>query len=419
MPRHYRVAAGFLFLLSGGCQAPSRVPRLRSETCMSFWKQLTVSLVLLVVAAAAWLFLFPGAPQTLQRWGIDWAVAAVPESDAEQDGDRQGAFSRQTAMVVASPIRSQTINDRLSAIGTGRALSSVQVTPFASGRLTEVLVDSGSRVSAGDRIALLDSDAEEIALDRARIALEDANARMERIRALTTSNTATTVQLTEAELAVSNARLAVRDAELTLERRSILAPINGVVGILPVSAGNYVTTQSEVATIDDRSRIVVDFWVPERFATMIEIDQPVSAASVARPDETFAGTVTAIDNRVDAASRTLRVQASIENSGDRLRAGMSFQVEMAFPGDTYPAVDPLAIQWGSGGAFVWVVEGGKSRQVPVTIVQRNTDSVLVSGALDVSLAVVTEGVHSVREGAEVRLLGSAGPEITPASPAGS
>ncbi len=55
----------------------------------------------------------------------------------------------------------------------------------------------------------------------------------------------------------------------------------------------------------------------------------------------------------------------------------------------------------------------------MTIVQRNTDSVLVSGALDVSLAVVTEGVHSVREGAEVRLLGSAGPDITPASPAGS
>ncbi|MEO3384775.1 efflux RND transporter periplasmic adaptor subunit [Mesorhizobium sp. CAU 1741] len=386
---------------------------------MSFWKQLTLSLVVLVAAAAAWLFLVPGAPQTLERWGIDWAAAAVPETgDADARGPGNPA-AQQSAMVVTSPIRTETINDRLSAIGTGRALSSVQVTPFASGRLTEVLVESGSRVSAGDRIAMLDSDAEEIELDRARIALEDAEARMERIRALTTSNTATTVQLTEAELAVSNARLAVRDAELTLERRSILAPINGVVGILPVSAGNYVTTQSEIATIDDRSRIVVDFWVPERFATMIEIDQPVRAASVARPDETFDGRVTAIDNRVDAASRTLRVQASIENEGDRLRAGMSFQVEMAFPGDTFPAVDPLAIQWGSGGAFVWVVDDGKSRQVPVTIVQRNTDSVLVSGELDVSLTVVTEGVHSVREGADVRLLGSAGPEATPTPAAGS
>ena len=61
-------------------------------------------------------------------------------------------------------------------------------------------------------------------------------------------------------------RLALRDAELALERRSIVAPIAGIVGILPVEAGNYVTSQTAIATIDDRSSIIVDFWVPERFA---------------------------------------------------------------------------------------------------------------------------------------------------------
>src|SRR5690606_26730130 len=121
--------------------------------------------------------------------------------------------------------------------------------------------------------------------------------------------TVTAVQLTEAELAVSNARLAVRDAELTLERRSILSPISGIVGIIPVSVGNHVTQQTEIATVDDRSRIVVDFWVPERFAGMIAVGQPVAAASVARPNDTFGGVVSAIDNRIDAKSRTLHVQA--------------------------------------------------------------------------------------------------------------
>ncbi len=54
-------------------------------------------------------------------------------------------------------------------------------------------------------------------------------------------------------------------------------------------------------------------------------------------------------------SRTLRVQAGIANPDDSLRAGMSFQVTMKFPGDTYPAVSPLAIQGGTDGAFVWVL----------------------------------------------------------------
>ena len=375
---------------------------------MSFWKQLAVSLVVVLVAGGLWLRFFPGAPETLERWGLDWAVAAVPGAGGQtpaDDGGEGGGFDQQPGLVVAAQIETATINDRLSAIGTGRALSSVSVTPFASGRLTEILVEPGSLVQAGDTLARLDSEAEEIALDRSRIALSDAEARLERIRALRTSNTATAVQVNEAELAVSNARLAVRDAELTLERRSIVAPITGVVGILPVSVGNTITAQTEITTIDDRSRIVVDFWVPERFAGMISIGQPVAAASVARPDEIYGGEVGAIDNRIDAQSRTLRVQARVANDDDRLRAGMSFQVEMAFPGDTYPSVDPLAIQWGTDGAFVWAVDtGGIARRVPVRIIQRNTDSVLVSGDFGTASAVVTEGIHSVREGAPLRIV---------------
>jgi RND family efflux transporter MFP subunit len=372
---------------------------------MSFWKQLIASLVVIVVAVGLWLRFFPGAPEMLESWGMEWAMAAVPERPAA-DGERRqdGGFNQQPALVVASRIETATINDRLSAIGTGRATSSVSVTPFASGRLTELSVESGSRVQAGDPIARLDAEAEEIALDRARAALDDAEARLERIRALRSTNTATAVQVNEAELAVTNARLAVRDAELTLQRRTVVAPIPGVVGILPVSAGNYVTSQTEIATIDDRSRIVIDFWVPERFAGMIAVGDSVSAASVARPDDHFDGVVSAIDNRIDAQSRTLRIQASITNDDDALRAGMSFQVTMTFPGDSYPAVDPLAIQWGTDGAFVWLVEDGKARRAPVTIIQRNTDSVLVAGDFGEAGAVVTEGIHAVREGEEVRLV---------------
>lgn len=383
---------------------------------MSIWKQLAASIIILVVAAGLWVRFFPGASDVLDAWGLDWATAAVPaRPDARPSAG--GGFGNSTAMVVAAPVTQETINDRLTAIGTGRALRSVSVTPFASGRLVEVTVASGARVEVGDVLARLDSDSEEIAVDRARISLEDAIARLERIEALRTSNTATAVQVKEAELAVGNARLALRDAELALERRTIAAPIEGVVGIIPVSAGNYVSTQTQITAIDDRSSIVVDFWVPERFATMVQVGQPVAASSVARPNERYRGEVTAIDNRVDAQSRTLQIQAAIDNSADHLRAGMSFQVEMAFPGDTYPAVDPLAIQWGSEGAFVWVVDGGKSRRVPVTVIQRNTDSVLVSGDLPQAVSVVTEGVHAVREGADVGLLGNAEQPATPAPPA--
>lgn len=370
---------------------------------MSVWKQILISLVILALAVAGWVRFFPGASDTLAGWGLDWAVAAPSDTEmAAEDSGRGGGFET-SPLVVTAPVTYATINDRLSAIGTGRALSSVVVTPFASGRLTEVPVDSGAEVEAGTVIARLDSAAEEIAVDRARIGLQDTEARLERIMALRSSNTVTAVQQTEAELAVENARLQLREAELALDRRSIVAPISGVVGILPVSVGDYVTSDTEVATVDDRSEILVDFWVPERFVGSIKVGAPLKASSVARGDETYDGVVSAVDNRVDAASRTLRVQARLENPSDALRAGMSFQVEMRFPGDTYPAVDPLAVQWGADGAFVWTVDDGKGERMPIRIIQRNTDSVLIDAGLAEGDWVVTEGIHNVREGAEVRI----------------
>jgi len=368
---------------------------------MSAWKQLLLAVIVLVAAAAAWVKFFPGAPEILASWGMDWARPAV-ETKAEGAGEPRGSGAGPRTAVITAPVGSATINDKLSAIGTGRANNSVTVKPYTSGRVTSIDVTSGTRVEKGTVIARLDSEVEEIALDRAKIALEDAEARLERVRSLRSTNTATQVQVTDAQLAVSNAKLALRDAQLNLDRRTITSPIEGIIGILPVEAGNYVTTDTVVATIDDRSQIKIDFYVPERFAANMEVGESLTASPIARPDEVFEGVISAVDNRVDDKSRTLLVQAEVPNEKDSLRAGMSFRISMQFPGDVYPSVDPLAIQWGTDGAFVWVVQDGRAKRTPVRIVQRNTESVLVAAeGIRPGDVVVTEGVHAVRDGAEV------------------
>lgn len=369
---------------------------------MAAWKQILFAIAILVAAAVAGYMFVPGSAATLARLGFGSVENPATATRSIGGQEEQGA---RAVSVVTAPVSTATINDRLSAIGTGRARATVSVTPYGSGRLTELLVQSGARVATGQVIARLDSATEEIAVDRARAARDDAVARVERIRQLRTSNAATQVQLTDAELALRNADLTLHDAEVALDRRSVTSPITGIVGILPIEAGNYVTSQTSIATIDDRSSILVDFHVPERFAAMIEIGAPVRATPLANPNREYAGTVTAIDNRIDEKSRTLWVQATIANPSDSLRAGMSFQIAMQFPGESYPAVSPLAVQWGSEGAFIWAVEDGKAKRVPVRIIQRNTESVLVDGPILAGSIVVTEGVQSVREGGGVRIAG--------------
>ncbi|OLY43792.1 efflux RND transporter periplasmic adaptor subunit [Bartonella apis] len=329
-----------------------------------------------------------------------------------KNGKNVGHTSTSTSKineVVVKPVSQKLINDRLSAIGTGRALATVAVTPWSSGVMDKIYVSAGMHVNIGDPVAKLDSDNEEIAVERAKVEVDDAELAMARTVKLRASNTATEVQELSAKLALDKARLTLRDAELAADRRTIRAPVSGIVGILPVDAGNYVTSDTTIARIDNRDHILIDVWVPERFAPLIKIGQQVKATSIARPGEEFVGRISAIDNMIDEQSRTLRIRAEVDNATGVLQSGMSFSVSLAFPGDPYPAVDPLAIQWNAEGAYVWRVKNGPMKSgivehVRVGIVQRNADSVLVTGALHQGDLVVTKGVQNLQDKSAVDIM---------------
>jgi len=383
---------------------PTKAPTHRIDGLL---KQLLVTLVVIVVAIGGFVVFVPGANETLARFGIDMpAIAATPAATASAP-PRQRRGAPREMVVVTAPVLEATINDRLSAIGEGAAARSVTVMSPATGTLVELLVRPGEMVAAGATIGRLDSDAEQIAFDRASLALRDVEATLARTQELAAANAATTVQLNTAQLAVDNARLALQDAELTLRRRTITTPIAGAVGLFQVGTGNAVNAQSIVTTIEDTSEILVSFWVPERYATAIAPEMPLEASAVALPGRTIPGVVAAVDNRIDPASRTLKVQARIPNDEGQLRPGMSFSVAMSFAGESFPSVDPLAIQWSSDGAYVWAYAEGVVEQLPVEIIQRNSDGILVKGDLAAGDQVVIQGVQQLSAGASVRLLDQA------------
>ncbi|MBW3097076.1 efflux RND transporter periplasmic adaptor subunit [Pseudohoeflea coraliihabitans] len=385
---------------------------------MSLLKQLLASIAVLLVAVLGWIMLDPQAASLLGKAGVPVPAMLAAAPEASEGDARAGAGPGRrrgggAALVVTAPVTEATINDRFSAIGTGAPARTVSVQPQVAGQIAAIEVSSGSRVAAGDVLVRLDSTEEEIARDQAQLALTTAEEKLERTENLLRQKTISSVEAGNARSEAQNARLVLRQAELDLARRTIHAPIDGTIGILNVSRGDFVTNQTVISTIDDRDRIIVDFYVPERLVASIAIGAPVEAQSIARPGEVFDGTVSALDNRLDEASRTLRVRAEIANDEDRLRAGMSFQVRMRFAGETYPAVDPLAIQWGADGAYVWRVKDGIAEKVAVSIIQRNAEAVLVEAALAPGEVVVTEGVQSVRANGPVRELSQDGAQVSP------
>ncbi|TPW28017.1 efflux RND transporter periplasmic adaptor subunit [Martelella alba] len=374
---------------------------------MRIYTQVLASLAILAVAAVAWLFLAPGGRDVLVRLGIgSGAVETASKAPGAGGPGGGGSGGRQKTRVVAEPVTTGVVNDVLEAIGDGEAVQTVTVLPQVAGTITDVLISSGDMVDKGQVIARLDNREETVARDQAKVALEAA-ARQSQINQKIKSSISE-LSLYTSQIAEQTAELQLQSAELALAKRDIVAPFAGIAGILQINAGDYVTTASPIVTIDDRSTILVDFSVPERFAAAIQSGQAIEARPVATPNKLFKGEVEAVDNRIDEDSRTFTVRAKIDNADDALRAGMSFNVTMHFAGDTYPAVDSLAVQWDSQGSYVWQLVDGKAQKARVSIIRRNPDLILVDGDLKPGDQVITEGLQRLREGAEVDVVNQDG-----------
>lgn len=390
---------------------------------MRIWNQLLFSVAVLLGGLCFWVYLSADAGRSLVSMGVPEAVVSAINPKASEpvsatvagngerstgSGNRQNSAGAQAVLVATKPVGRGIVNDSLSAIGDGEAIQSVIVMPQATGTINEILVKSGDRVKKGQVLAQLDDDEQLILRDQAQVLLRSAREKSESYKNLRSFSR---LEVLDAQIAEETAQLALTNAELALKRRSVVAPIDGIVGIVAINIGDNVTTTSNVVTIDNRSELLVDFWAPERFAVQVKNGMPVEATSISRPGQTFKGSVDAIDNRVESASRTIRIRAKIPNGDDQLRAGMSFGVTMRFPGETYPTVDPLAIQWDSQGAFVWRIEDHKSVKERVRIIQRNPDAILVAAELKEGDAIATEGLQRAREGGTVRIAGEKPPEV--------
>jgi RND family efflux transporter MFP subunit len=380
---------------------------------MSLWKQAILALAVLGIAVVMAGLFVPGAQPLLARVGllapleriglIQGAADAPAGGGGGGGGAWSGGGSGGPATVIAQEPTLREMRDTVTAIGTARGVRSVTIAAEVAGQITALNLASGTQVTAGTVLATLDTQAAAIALDRARLMLDDAQATSDRVARLARSGTATDLQKQEAALALKTAELALRDAEFELSRHSLVAPISGWVGLLGVEVGDRVTPGQEITVIEDRTSLIVEFRVPERLASRLAIGDAVSASPLSGSGAAIAGQISALDNRVDEANRSLAVQASIPNADDALRAGMALKVSLDFPGESHPAVDPLAIQWGADGAYVWVARQGKAARAAVSILQRNSDAVLVQADFQPGDLVITEGVQSLRPGAEVTI----------------
>ena len=262
------------------------------------------------------------------------AGASVSAAGPGASGARPGASGPGTgggpAAVELGKVEALRIEDDAQAVGSLRAVQTVTMRPEVSGRIVKLGFVDGQRVRQGQLLAQLDDTLQRAQLQQAQAQASIARTNLQRSRELQAQNfvSQSAVDQNAAALEVADAQVALAQAQLA--RLVVRAPFDGVAGIRSVSLGDYVKDGADIVNLEDRSRMWVDFRLPERSLGAVKPGLPVQITLDAIPGRSFAGLVEALDTQVDSNGRSLLVRARVEKPGPELKSGMFARARVVF-----------------------------------------------------------------------------------------
>lgn len=210
--------------------------------------------------------------------------------------------------------------------------------------------------------------------------------------------------------AVMTARANVANAEsqLNLAVRSqsyanVYSPIDGYISERSADLGEYVSTTTKVATVVKINPLRVRIDIPEQAIPSVSVGQSVSVTTSAWPDKNFSGRVARISPNVTPTSRTLTVEAEIENNSGALKPGQFATVRIlqsrAAPATLVPS---RAVRTESGVSRVFVIKDGKAQERQVQLGQTEGDLVEIKSGVAENEVVATSNIEQLSDGMAVK-----------------
>jgi len=344
-----------------------------------------------------------------------------PVLTASQNAARAGAAPPPPVPVTLATVEKAAFPVYQNGLGTVQAFNTVLVRTRVDGQIEKIAFKEGQMVQAGDLLVQIDARPFQAALDQANAkkaqdeaTLANTKADLQRFISLGKFATRqqidtqqTTVNQNTAQLALDQA--AIDNATTQLSYTIIRAPITGLTGFRQVDIGNIVNAaaQTGIVTITQIEPISVIFTAPEE--QLQDINRalaagplPVIALSTDGRRKLSEGTLTVVNNQVDAATGTVRLKATFANQDHALWPGLSVATRMLVRTLSDAVVIPDdAVQHGPDGLYVYVVEAGKALRQDIVLSQSADGRSVVSKGLSAGQQVIKEGQYRVQPGTMV------------------
>lgn len=202
---------------------------------------------------------------------------------------------------------------------------------------------------------------------------------------------------------VANTEAALALARKNLSYTDILAPIDGSVVERTADLGEYVSPQQKVVTLVRTNPLRIRIDIPEQAIPNVQVGQSVSITTSAWPDKNFAGKVARIAPNVSAQSRTLTVEAEIDNSSAALKPGQFATVRILQPRPVAAVLVPQrSVITETGVSRLFVIKDGHAEQRLVQIGQTEGDLVVIKNGVAVDEVVATSNLEQLSDGVPVK-----------------
>lgn len=340
-------------------------------------------------------------------------------------------FAPPPTAVTTVIVQPQTWQPVLGAVGSLRAVQGVTISPDLAGIVSEIAFESGTPVKKGALLVKLDSQQEQAQLRSAEARLTLARSEIQRKRDLVEKRTVAASELDTAQSDLAQAAAKLEEMKALVARKQLSAPFDGLLGIRQINLGQYLDPGAAIVTLQSLDPIYVEFALPQQHFEAIAVGKKLRVIASGVTGDRFEGEITAIDSRVDEATRNVKIQGTLKNAEHKLKPGMFVDVEVLLPEKKdVLAIPSSSIAYAPYGDSVYVVKAAKTpdgkagkagkevQQKFVKLGPKRGDQVSILSGLSAGDEVVSAGIFRLRPGAPVQVNNSAQPgnELNPNPP---
>ena len=303
---------------------------------------------------------------------------------------------------------------KIDAVGSLRAVRGADLSLEVPGGVEEITFNSGDEVQEGQLLLRL-RNADEVA----RLKSLEATAQLAQITYDRDVKQLKAQAISQAivdndEASLRNAKAQVDTQKAIVDKKYLRAPFTGKLGLRQIDLGQFLSAGTVIATLQALDPIFVDFLLPQQSVAKLSTGQAVKVKVDAFPNRVFEGKITAINPKIETASRNIQVRATLPNDDQKLLPGMFATVELETgAAERLVTLPQTAVVYNPYGSVVYMVDDkgkgpdGKpqltARQVFVTTGATRGDQVAITRGVSEGDTVVTSGQLKLRNGAPLAI----------------